>query len=153
MLGNLSLSKLGSLNYLSYISIIVLLIIFIGLGFHVYNQFIKKDTSKYVDNKEFIRDDDPDRSVVLYFFYTTWCPYSTRAKIEWDDFKNSIGNSTVKGRNIIFKEVDCEKNQAIADKFKVDGYPTIKLVTTTNTIDFDAKPTKTSLTEFLQQTL
>ena len=45
------------------------------------------------------------------------------------------GNNSKKVRNwfskrskVNFFEVDCEKDQATADKFKIDGYPTIKMV-------------------------
>ena len=155
MLGNLTLPKLNSSSYLAYIAILILLVIFIGLGFHIFNQFIKSDKKKYVDNKEYIaenRDGDNDNAVI-YFFYTTWCPHSTRARTQWDSFKDAIGNKPFKGVNIIFEEVDCEKNPEIADTFKVEGYPTIKLVTGNKTIDFDAKPTKDTLIQFLEQTL
>lgn len=39
------------------------------------------------------------------------------------------------------------------DKFKIEGYPTIKLVKDGQIIDYDAKPTKETMTEFLNTVL
>ena len=46
-----------------------------------------------------------------------------------------------------------EENPDMADKYKVDGYPTIKLVKGNQVIEYDAKPTLENLKEFLNSTL
>ena len=46
------------------------LVIFIGLGLHIFNQYVKQQNKKYVDNSEFIRRDNAEvNSAVIYFFY------------------------------------------------------------------------------------
>jgi hypothetical protein len=37
----------------------------------------------------------------------------------------------------------------MVDQYKIEGYPTIKLVKGNQVVDFDAKPTQQSLTQFL----
>ena len=71
----------------------------------------------------------------------------------WQEFKNEIGNTKVKGYRINFLEVDCDKDKATADKFNVQGYPTIILVKGNQKVDYDAKPSKDTLMEFLNSSL
>ena len=52
-----------------------------------------------------------------------------------------------------FTEINGEDNPDIADKYKVEGYPTIKLIKGSQIIEYDAKPSLPHLTEFLQSTL
>ena len=59
----------------------------------------------------------------------------------------------VKGVKIIFKEIDCDQDIEIADKFKVNGYPSIKLVYENKIYDYDAKPNKETLYQFLNSIL
>ena len=129
--------------------------LFIGAAYYIYTNYVKnKVNPEYVDNREFISQ-DKDKTVPadLYFFYTEWCPHSKTALPEWEQFKKSMGNGMVKGRKVNFFEVDCEKDIATADKFKVEGYPTIKMVLGDQVIEYDAKPNKNTLTEFLNATL
>ena len=57
------------------------------------------------------------------------------------------------GVTINFIEVDCDKDTALAEKFNVQGYPTIKLVRGNQVIEYDAKPNKDNLMEFLNTSL
>ena len=49
--------------------------------------------------------------------------------------------------------MDCDANPEIADKFKVEGYPTIKLVKGNQIVEFDAKPDVKTLEQFLSNVL
>ena len=52
-----------------------------------------------------------------------------------------------------FIEVDGEENVELADQYKVEGFPTIKMVKNGQVIEYDAKPTNEHLEEFLNTTL
>jgi thiol-disulfide isomerase/thioredoxin len=136
--------------------IISLAALFIGLALWVYKKYIvPRINAAYVPNKEYIRKDVVNNnSADLYFFYTNWCPHSKSAKITWDKFKDSIetsGHSS--GVKINFIEVDCDNDQATANKFNVSGYPTIKLVYNKKIVEYDAKPQIENLQQFLDETL
>ena len=53
------------------------------------------------------------------------------------------------GYKLIFRQIDGEKNPELADKYKIEGYPTIKLVKGNQIIEYDAKPSVAHLKEFL----
>jgi len=90
-----------------------------------------------------------DQYVEFYYFYTTWCPYCKKSRVEWDKFKKEWDQKTYQGYTLQFHEVDCDIQEALATKYNVTQYPTIKLIKDGETIDFDAKPTIHSLTAFL----
>ena len=58
---------------------------------------------------------------------------------------------------ITFTEINCTNETAEVEKmvnsYKIDGYPTIKLLKDGTVIEYDAKPTKETLTQFLNTVL
>ena len=90
-----------------------------------------------------------DKTIDLYYFYTAWCPYCKKAMQEWNKFKAEWNQKTYEGYTIYFHEVDCDIQEALADKYQVTQYPTVKMVKDDAVIHFDAKPTIHSLTAFL----
>ena len=106
--------------------------------------------STYTANKEFVNKGDDDNTVDLMYFYTTWCPYCKKARPEWDKFRSQWEEKGIDGYKLKFTEVDCDINEALADKYTVDGYPTIKMVKNGKVINYDAKPEQDTLNQFLQ---
>jgi thiol-disulfide isomerase/thioredoxin len=90
-----------------------------------------------------------DKIIDLYYFYTAWCPYCKKAFQEWNKFKAEWSQKVYEGYTIQFHEVDCDIQEALADKYEVTQYPTIKMIKDDMVIHFDAKPTVHSLTSFL----
>ena len=94
--------------------------------------------------------------VTVYLFSVDWCPYCKKAKPEWDIFVSNYPNgTTVNGRQIYTQYVDCtDANDPNVIKYistyKIEGYPTVKMVKDGKTIDFDAKVTSYSLEEFVK---
>ena len=87
------------------------------------------------------------------FFFTNWCPHCKTAKPVWEELKKEYENKTVNGYKVIFTEVDCTEETAEVDammnKYNVEGYPTIKLLKDGQVIEYDAKPSKDTLVQFL----
>ena len=106
--------------------------------------------STYTANKEFVNQGDDNNTVDLLYFYTTWCPYCKKARPEWDKFRSQWEEKGIDGYKLHFKEVDCDINESLADKYKVDGYPTIKMVKNGEVMDYDAKPEQDTLNRFLK---
>ena len=93
----------------------------------------------------------------ILFFYTDWCPHCTSAKPEWNAFKAKYKDTQVNGYTLIFNDINCTKetpeSESMMEKYKVEGYPTIKLLVNNKVIDFDAKPTNDNLTQFVNTAL
>ena len=128
--------------------------LFIVVAIWMYYKYIlPRVNSVYVPNKEYANSDDRDNADI-YFFYTNWCPHCKTAKPVWQKFKEHIdAKGHASGVKVNFIEVDCEKDHDTADKFKVTGYPTIKMLYKNKIIEYDAKPHQDNLQQFLDESL
>lgn len=125
-------------------------ILLIVIAYFIYkNYLLDKIKPNYVENKEFINKNVD--SVELYFFYTDWCPHCKSAKPIWEDLKNTT--TMINNVKINYIDVNCEKEKELAEKFSIEGYPTIKLVKDNQVIEYDAKPEKETLILFLNKFL
>ena len=133
--------------------ILFLTSLFICLAVYVYLYYIRNRINpSYVENKELIQQED-NNEAELFYFYTNWCPYCKKAEPEWEKLKSEYKNKTINGTTVYFKEIDCEKDEATAEQYKINSYPTIKLVVNGKIIEYDAKPNYETLVEFLNTTL
>lgn len=139
-------------NAKSIILLVIFIILFSIISYFIYTKFIKNKSS-HILNKEFDYTNTTNSSnkVNLYYFYTEWCPYCKKANPVWDDFCKEI-DSKYNNSSYQFNyfKIDCEKNQKMADKYKVEGYPTIKMVYNKTIYDYNAKPDKNNLLEFVK---
>jgi thiol-disulfide isomerase/thioredoxin len=135
--------------------IICLVFIFLLVAIFIYRKFVSGRSTKdgYVANNEYNTAPVGLESVDIYFFYTEWCPHCKTAKPIWFDFKKEMEGESVNGVRLNFFEVDCDKDTATSDKFKVKGFPTIKMLKGTQIIEYDAKPNRENLHEFVKATL
>ena len=138
----------------SMLFIAILIIIFTTAFVFVYNTYISKEHSL---NREFIDSSkNTTKDVLILYFYTEWCPYCKQESLlsEIKSFEDYITESNAKNDFIItLTKIDCDKNSTIADKYNVEGYPTIKLIYKNNVHNYYAKPTKDSLIKFVESSI
>ena len=136
----------------------IITILFILLSMYLFNQFKKNNLKKgHVLNKEYL-DNDKDQdnpskdNINIMYFYTEWCPYCKKAKPEWDKFSQYINNfnKTNKKYSVTLKSIDCDKDTKMANKYNIKGYPTIKLIKDNKVNEYDARPDKDNLVQFLE---
>jgi thiol-disulfide isomerase/thioredoxin len=136
-----------------FLVILFVVVLFLIAALFVYRRYISSGLKKnFVTNNEFTNEGAIE-TADIYFFYTTWCPHCKTAKPIWEDLKSEFAEKKVNGIKINFFEVDCDKDPATTDKFKVKGFPTIKLVKGKQIIEYDAKPSKVNLIEFVNTSL
>ena len=154
--------------YLILLSIAIILVIIV----YAYYTFIKpKAEAQYVDNKEFIdstksktNDSKKNPLAHIILFTASWCPYckTMEDKGIFKEFKELHQNKIVHNYRLDIQTIDCTDDQDInikskLDEYNVDGFPSIKLLKEgdppSKAIDFDAKPTLDSLSQFVQEVL
>tara|TARA_B100001123_G_C15254695_1_gene1004222 strand:+ start:67 stop:570 length:504 start_codon:yes stop_codon:yes gene_type:complete len=148
-----------------FILICILIAIFLGVAFYVYNYYIAPRLNPdFVPNREFTHG---DKEIVgsgvaeLYLFSVDWCPFSKKIKPVWKQIKQKFQNKEINHSTLKFKEIDGDKDSKILENFenkflngkKVEGYPSIFLIKNNQVIEFEAKPTIDTLTEFINSVL
>ena len=100
---------------------------------------------------------EADGDAELIMFHTDWCPHCKSAKPVWEKIVNKYDGKVVNGYNVTFTDVNCTEETPEANEmmelYKVEGFPTIKLVKGDQVIDFEAKPSESSLDQFLNTIL
>jgi thiol-disulfide isomerase/thioredoxin len=152
------LSKLTSFKnglYENKMMVIGLIVLFTILAFVYYYYFTAKPS--YKANREFTDGSDGGKHAELMLFYVDWCPHCKTAKPVWDELKTEYQNRTINGYTVIFTEVNCttetDEIEKMMNTYKIEGYPTIKLVKDGQVIEYDAKPNKDTLVQFLNTVL
>jgi len=150
-------------NYISNtgiktIVIILAILLFIGIGIYFYNTQVKsKVSTSYSANNEHTLGDGKTAQAELLLFYVDWCPHCKTAKPVWEELKTEYENKTINGYTILFTEINCTNESPEVEKlintYKIEGYPTIKLLKDGQIIEYDAKPTRATLEQFLNSVL
>ena len=156
MLDNIQSGAYDLLTRSRFWMILIVAIFFLIVAIYLYNKYVTPMVdNKFIPNNEFQQksDDSDAQNVDLYIFTVNWCPHSKKAVPIWEQLKAEYSNKTFNNYNINFIQVDGEENPSLADKYKVEGYPTIKMVKGNQIIEYDAKPSLEHLKEFLNSTL
>ncbi len=133
-------------------------IVFLVIAVFFYFYYTSPSNTKYHSNSEQTpAGSSSNNKAELLFFYADWCPHCKAAKPIWNDLKSEYENKTINGYTVTFTEVDCSEETAEVEKlmnqYSVEGYPTIKLIKDGQVIEYDAKPSKETLTKFLNTVL
>lgn len=154
------ITSLGGALNTNTIIIIAVVLLLVGIAVFYYFYYAAPNSgAKYHPNNEHMPL-DPDSTTgtaELLFFYADWCPHCKAAKPIWNDLQAEYENKTINGYKIVFTEVDCSEEtpevEKLMNQYSVEGYPTIKLVKDGKVIEYDAKPSKETLTRFLNTVL
>jgi len=143
-------------NKISTTTFFTFAIFFIFLSIAIYFYF-SSFKAKFNHNLENANKTDKHSQAELMLFSVDWCPHCKKAKPIWKELKTEYENKTVNGYTIIFTDIDCTNEtpeiEKIITKYKIEGYPTIKLLKNGQVIEYDAKPSKATLEEFLNTVL
>jgi len=142
--------------YKTQFTIFFFFILFCIVGYYAYRMMAKP----IIDNRKTENISNMahrPEEVDVYFFYADWCPHCTRAKPEWNTFKDEFHDTELNGYAIQAIEVDCTEttpdNSPFIQKFGVDSFPTVKMMKSNQIIDFDSKVSSSSLEQFMHSML
>lgn len=144
-----------------YIWMLFLVILLIISASYVYKK-------NYLDvlnlgSKKNIPNTGSTDNIQILFFTVDWCPHCKKAKTPWDNFHANHHNKQMKNAHITCIKYDMTEKQpgdpayreyqtakSMGEKYKVEGFPTIKMLRGDQVIDFDAKITSYSLEKFVE---
>jgi len=141
------------------VGVIALIGLALILYFFVFKPMSTKQVNYSANNEHDTHSSQNSNSkdAEIMFFYVDWCPHCKTAKPAWNDVKSEYENKTINGYKVIFTEINCTEETAevesLMNKYNIEGFPTIKLLKDGQVIEYDAKPTKETLTQFLNTVL
>lgn len=144
---------------LTFVIVLSLIIVLLYYNKTIKTLFVKNDKlqSDYSDTIESNTNKNNTNSCELLFFHVKWCPYCKTAVPIIDEIRDEYQNKVINGYNVIFTDIDCTVEtpeiENLINKYKIEGYPTIKLIKDGVIIDFEAKPTKDSIISFLNSAI
>ena len=133
-------------------------VFFAVLAQQLYNRYINNNNNNNsqlegYSNASSDSGADNHSVAVIRMFKVDWCPHCKTAKPEWEKVRDKYQGQQVNGHVVTFTEMNCTNETTeiaqMIEKYKIEGYPTIKLVKDDQVIDFEAKPTESTLTQFL----
>jgi thiol-disulfide isomerase/thioredoxin len=96
----------------------------------------------------------PVGSATLYFFYTDWCGFSQKAMPEWEKVEAVLKETPVFGKTkVTAVRVNGDEDRKTTALYEVDGFPMIKLETSSLLAEFDGPRTVDGIVKFLRTTL
>lgn len=149
--------KLSGFFTLNTFLVLLFVIIVCGLSYYFYNQYTNGNTVFHANRENIPKDENSNKTATMMLFYVDWCPHCKTAKPEWNDLKAEYDGKSINGYTITFVEYNCTNESAevssLMDKYNIEGYPTIKLLKDNQIIEYDAKPTKSTMEQFLNTVL
>ena len=112
-------------------------VVFIGFYYIVIN--IKDGFESGSNNVPHLKPSNDECVVAL--FYTNWCPHCTSFKPIFDQLKSMDNkicskNDKLKGKKLRFEKVNCEEHESLGKEYKINGYPTVKIITKEGVTDY-----------------
>jgi thiol-disulfide isomerase/thioredoxin len=150
------------MNQMSFSRILMILavLLIVGVaGYFIYMYFQAQKKVSYKPNNEKMPAGSSNETNVaeMMLFYVDWCPHCKTAKPAWEEVKADYENKTINGYRVIFTEINCTNEspeiEQLMNKYNIEGFPTIKLVKDGQVIEYDAKPTKATMEQFLNTVL
>lgn len=151
----------GKMNTTAIVAVVAVFLFGLLAFFYYFYYVAPKMKASYKPNSEQIPTGSDSQGngneAELLFFFADWCPHCKAAKPIWNDLKAEYENKTINGYTLVFTEIDCSTETAEVDKmmnkYNIEGFPTIKLLKDGQVIEYDAKPSKATLTQFLNTVL
>lgn len=158
-------AQLGGGNNTLLIIGIVIAVIAICVGIYALFKYTKSAEKRgfnainheFNDRNTLNADGTNQKEAEIMLFYVDWCPHCKTAKPEWEQVKAEYDGKTINGYIVTFTEINCTNESPDVEKlmntYKIEGYPTIKLLKDGTIIEYDAKPSKDTLVQFLNTVL
>jgi thiol-disulfide isomerase/thioredoxin len=140
--------------YYYYIIVFVMIVIFGVIGYYAYNNLVSKEKNRI---KDVANANRRNVETIVYFFHVDWCPHCKTALPEWKKFVANYNGKEINGYGLKCVDVNCTSETSdvteFINKYKIESYPTVKLIRDGDVIDFDSKITSTSLDKFVNTML
>jgi len=144
------------MSYTIILVTIFIVIIIAFVGFYYYYSSSSNNSESFDTQNNNINNELAHTADLMYFF-TDWCPYCKKAKPEWTKIMEYLDSNKINNYNVHCIEYDCTTQtpeiESMMDKYKIDGFPTLKLRINGNIKTFESTLTKDNVIVFLKENI
>lgn len=93
-----------------------------------------------------------ENEVMIVLFFVDWCPHCKTVKPEWEKL-SKLNNTEVNGKTIKVLAANAEGSEAEKEAAKdnnVEGYPTIKLISQSQVLDYNGARNAVEMGRFVK---
>jgi thiol-disulfide isomerase/thioredoxin len=83
-------------------------------------------------------------------YWVDWCKFCKKAKPEWNQLKDEYNGKVINGKKILIVDIDCTKNEEIAEEEDIKGYPTFKFNLDGKYYDYPDQPVYDKFKTFIE---
>tara|TARA_B100000674_G_C37895084_1_gene940923 strand:- start:472 stop:1083 length:612 start_codon:yes stop_codon:yes gene_type:complete len=87
--------------------------------------------------------------IALVKFYAPWCGHCQTLAPKWEELTKKHHNTTKNGKRVKVLSVDCDKHEKIGERYNVQGYPTVRLITKNKQYEYEDAREVPQLESFL----
>lgn len=143
-------------SVMNIVVLVCMVVVLVLIYYYIYNDNQMQQQQQHVESFTDGKIDLKDNEVALVLFYADWCPHCIKFKPTWSKMSNSLDESKTRGgKRVRMMNFDCDKepNKPLANKYGIDGYPTIKVITMENgkesVEDYDGERTEAAIKQFV----
>lgn len=92
-----------------------------------------------------------NNEVYLVKFYAPWCGYCKKMEPTWDQLQDQFHKKKVNNMTVHILKVNCDDNPKLGEQFGVNGYPTVKFISSSSNEDYNGPRDAQSIQNFLVQ--
>ena len=146
------LKKLKNPSCTAMVVLVVILII-VGLFFVVKdNKLFGVSEGFEGDINNVVEKPDPkEDEVILILFFVDWCPHCKTVKPEWEKLMK-LNNTKINGKTVKIQAANAEGSEVeknAARDNNVEGYPTIKLISQSQVLDYNGARNAPAMEKFV----
>ena len=96
------------------------------------------------------KPDPKDR--VIFVLFAEWCPHCKTVKPEWKKLMK-LNNTKINGKNVKIQAANAEGSQVEKEAARdnnVEGYPTIKLISQSQVLDYNGARNAPAMEKFIK---
>ena len=123
------------------------LIIIVLIGIIVIMLFNNLRNNRKLQNvQKIVNITNNDSTPKIINFNASWCYWSKKLQPVWDNLTDSMKNKDIEVLDI---KCELDENKELCNRYQIEGFPTIKLISGNNIRDYNGERSLEGLTKFI----
>ena len=115
------------------------------------NTYVESFTAELSTEIKILKPENISQNeIVIVKFYAPWCGYCKKIEPDWKKIIKKYHNKNIKNKIVKVQQLDCDKHEKEEKKHKIPGYPTIRIYTKGQQLEFEETRDFTHISKFIE---